>query len=446
MQISTSTSTSTPQKTASSGSIFPGGQTSSFVLVTLLFFIWGMSNNLTDILVQQFRKGFELSQLQAQLVQTANFFGYFLVAIPAARFMRRFGYKAGIMLGLGLFALGTLLFWPAAIIGRYTPFLVALFLVGAGAATLETAGNPLIAEFGSPETAERRLNFAQSFNPPGTVSGVLIGTYFIFSGVELSANRIAEMKIAGTYSAYIHNEIMRVVPTYVGLGFAVLLCAALIARAHFPEFATRRTTAGESNRISDLFRFRHLWAAVLAQFFYVGAQVSTWSAFIPYMKQYTGATERTAGLYLIGNLIALGVGRIVSTPLMRWIKPVRMLGLYSIINIGLLGVGILRPGWMGAYAILFSSFFMSIMFPTIFALGIRGLGEHTKLGGSVVVMSIVGGAILPPLLGLIARQTGSLALGYIVPAAAYIVVALYALARSSATLDHSQMEFPTIAG
>ncbi len=410
-----------------------------FALVTMLFFIWGMSNNLTDILVQQFRKGFELSQLQAQLVQTANFFGYFLVAIPAAKFMRRFGYKAGIMLGLCLFALGTLMFWPAAIIGRYTPFLLALFLVGAGAATLETAGNPLIAEFGPAETTERRLSFAQSFNPPGTVSGVLLGTYFIFSGVEHSAGKIAEMKAAGTYPAYIHDEIMRVVPTYVGLGIAVLLCAVLIARAKFPEFATRRATALEGSRISDLLPYRSLWTAVVAQFFYVGAQVSTWSAFIPYMKQYTGASERTAGFYLIGNLLALGLGRILSTSLMRWVDPVRMLGLYAATNVVLLAVGILHPGWMGVYAILCTSFLMSIMFPTIFALGVRGLGEHTKMGGSVLVMAIVGGAILPPLLGFVARQTGSVALGYAVPAVGYVVVALYALlkrgGRASSSVD-----------
>lgn len=276
MQISSSSGTGTAktsEKTSGTNvPVYPVGQLLPFALVTILFFIWGMSNNLTDILVQQFRKSFELSQLQAQLVQTANFFGYFLIAIPAAKFMNRFGYKGGILLGLSLFALGTLLFWPAAVIGRYPPFLVALFITGAGAATLETAGNPLIAEFGPAETSERRLNFSQSFNPPGTITGVLIGTYFIFSGVEHTDSKIAEMKAAGTYAAYIHNEIMRVVPTYVGIGLTVLLCAIVIARTRLPEFATRRNLGATQSHFSDLFRFRHLWIAVVAQFFCVGTQ------------------------------------------------------------------------------------------------------------------------------------------------------------------------------
>ena len=161
-----------------------------FVLVVVLFFIWGMSNNLTDILVQQFRKGFNLSQLQAQMVQSAVFTGYFCMALPAALLMRRWGYKAGILAGLCIFGAGTLLFWPAAVIGQYTPFLIALFVVGCGSATLETAANPFIAQFGAAETSERRLNFAQAFNPPGTITGVLVGTYFIFSGVELPANKV----------------------------------------------------------------------------------------------------------------------------------------------------------------------------------------------------------------------------------------------------------------
>ena len=175
----------TPNPTARP-SLLPEGSAIAFVLVVLLFFIWGMSNNLTDILVQQFRKGFALSQLQAQMVQSAVFFGYFCMALPAALLMRRWGYKAGILLGLCTFGVGTLLFWPAAVIGQYGPFLLALYVVGCGSAMLETAANPLVAQMGSPETSERRLNLAQAFNPPGTITGVLVGTYFIFSGVELA--------------------------------------------------------------------------------------------------------------------------------------------------------------------------------------------------------------------------------------------------------------------
>jgi FHS family L-fucose permease-like MFS transporter len=405
--------------------VFPTQHRLPFVLVTALFFLWGMSNNLTDILVQQFKKSFELSPLEAQLVQTAVFFGYFCMAIPAAIFMRKLGYKAGILAGLCLFGAGMLLFWPAAVIGHYGPFLVALFVVGCGSATLETAANPFIAQFGDPSTSAQRLNFSQAFNPPGTITGVLVGTFFIFSGVELSSSRVAHMQSTGTYGAYLHSEIMRVVPTYVVLGCIVLLWAVWIAFTRFPQLESVEENAGNKGRFVELFQYPHLWLAVGAQFCYCGAQVSTWSAFIPYVKQYTGASERTAALFLTGNLIALLIGRFVSTGLMRWIRPTTMMGVYALINIALLALGILHPGILGAWAILTTSFFMSIMFPTIFALGVAGLGPNTKIGGSIIVMSVVGAGIVPPVLGYIAKRTGSYALGYSVALVAYFAVAAY---------------------
>jgi FHS family L-fucose permease-like MFS transporter len=410
--------------------VFPTQHILPFVLVTVLFFLWGMSNNLTDILVQQFKKSFELSPLQAQLVQTAVFTGYFCMAIPAAMFMRRWGYKAGILAGMCLFGGGMLLFWPAAIWGHYGPFLCALFIVGCGSATLETAANPFIAQFGPAATSERRLNFSQAFNPPGTITGVLIGTFFIFSGVNPSPEKMANMRVAGTLIHYLHSEIMRVVPTYVGLGCVVLLWVLWIGLTKFPRIESEHEDSGDKGQFADLFRFPHLWLAVLAQFCYCGAQISTWSAFIFYMLQYTGASERTAALFLTGNLIALAAGRIVSTGLMRWFSPTKMMGTYALINIALVAVGVFHPGAVGAGAILASSFFMSIMYPTIFALGVKGLGANTKLGGSVIVMSVVGGAIFPPLLGFVAKHTGSYARGYTVVLLAYIVVALYAFLGS----------------
>jgi MFS transporter, FHS family, L-fucose permease len=413
--------------------LFPLEHILPFVLVTALFFLWGMSNNLTDILVQQFKKSFELSPLQAQLVQTAVFFGYFSMAMPSALLMRRFGYKSGILSGLCMFGTGMLLFWPAAMIGRYAPFLMALFIVGCGSAILETAANPFIAHFGPPETSEQRLNFAQAFNPPGTITGVLVGTFFIFSGVEHSATRVAEMKMAGTYRAYLHGEIMRVVPTYIILGCVVLLMALVIARTRFPPISSEHEEDGDVGHFSELFRYSNLWLAVVAQFFYVGAQVCTWSACIFYMKQYTGVGERTAALFLTGHLVALSLGRIISTWLMRWFNPARMMGVYAVINIALLLVGILHPGMTGGLAILATSFFMSIMYPTIFALGVKGLGPNTKLGGSLIVMALAGAAILPPGLGYIARQTGSYAAGYVAPLSGFVVVALYASCCSRTT-------------
>src|ERR1700728_2681851 len=233
MQVSTSVS-KPDSSMGDNQPVFPLGQMTLFVLVTVLFFLWGMSNNLTDILVQQFKKSFELSQFSAQLVQTANFLGYFCMAIPAALVMRRWGYKAGMIMGLCFFGCGMVLFWPAAVSGSYVPFLVALFTVGCGASVLETAANPFMAQFGPAETSERRLNFAQSFNPPGTIVGVIIGARFIFSGIDKTPDEVATMKAAGTYVPYLHTEIMRVVPTYLALGTVVLLFALVLSRMKFP--------------------------------------------------------------------------------------------------------------------------------------------------------------------------------------------------------------------
>jgi FHS family L-fucose permease-like MFS transporter len=419
--------------------VFPVGHVLPFVLVTVLFFIWGMSNNLTDILVQQFKKSFELSPLQAQLVQTAVFFGYACMAIPAALFMRRWGYKAGIVAGLCIFSTGTMLFWPAASIGQYTPFLIALFIVGCGSATLETAANPFVAQFGAVETSEQRLNFAQSFNPPGTITGVIVGAYFILSGIENSPAKVDQMRAAGTYATYLRMEIMRVVPTYIVISIVVLLFALLIGLIKFPAIQSEHEGSTDHGRFTELFGYPHLWVAVFAQFCYCGAQFATWSAYIFYMKQYTGVTERTAALFLTGNLVAMGLGRFVSTWLMRWFDPAQMTGVYALINIGLLTYGIARPGFAGAMAILVSSFFMSLMFPTIFAMGIKGLGPNTKLGGSLLVMAVAGGGVFPPLLGFVAKRTGSYALGYAVPLAAYIVVALYGFyGRSMQVADEKE--------
>src|SRR5277367_4904872 len=310
MQVSTTVGAGARSQGDEKRSVFPVGHMLLFSLVTVLFFLWGMSNNLTDILVQQFRKSFELSTFSAQLVSTANFTGYFVMAMPAALLMRKWGYKAGMVTGLCLFGGGMILFWPAAVSGQYLPFLVALFTVGSGASFLETASNPFIAQFGDPATSEQRLNFSQSFNPPGTITGVLIGTYFIFSGVEKNQVEVTAMKAAGTYPAYLHTEIMRVVPTYLTFGAVVLLCAFVLSRTTFPVIQVEHEGAGENHgSFAELLRIPAIWIAVAANFCNVGAQISSWSSLIPYMKQYTAVSERSAALYLLSTLIAMSVGR-----------------------------------------------------------------------------------------------------------------------------------------
>ncbi len=428
MQVSTSTGSRTAE--SSKGvAVFPVGQMVLFVLVLVLFFLWGMSNNLTDILVQQFRKSFELSRFSAQLVSTANFTGYFCMAIPAALVMRRWGYKVGMVTGLCLFGAGMVLFWPAAVSGKYVPFLVALFAVGCGASILETAANPFMAQFGPAETSERRLNFAQMFNPPGTILGVWVGRQFILSGVELTPAEVAAKKAAGTYVAYLHGEIMRVVPTYIALGSAVLLFALVLARMKFPKMTSEHEgdTGGHGSFVA-LLHYPQLWFAVAANVLNVGAQICMWSNIIFYLKQYTPLGEKTAANYIIYSLVAMLAGRFLTTPLMKYISASKILGIYGVANVVLMTLAVTRPGMLGAWAIVGGSFFISIMFPTIFALGLKGLGENTKLGGSMLVMAIVGGAFFPLLLGWIARSTGSMALGYLVPLFCFAGVAAYGFA------------------
>jgi len=406
--------------------LFPPGQLVPFILVTVLFFLWGIPNNLNDVLIRHFMKTFEIGRFQAGLVQFAFYIGYFVFAMPAALLMRRLGYKFGFVTGLLLFAAGAFLFWPAALVGSYGFFLFALFVIASGLSFLETASNPFIAQLGDPDTSERRLNFAQAFNPIGTITGALVGTIFIFSGVELSPNEIAARQAQHTYDAYLRSETLRVIKPYLALGALVLIWAFLIFRTKFPSIQSEQEKASSDHgHFSELFRFPHFLFAVVAQFFYVGAQVGTWSYFISYVQEYVHQPEKVAGYFLTGTLAAFGVGRFFSSYLMRFVAPNRLMGIYSLLNIALVTVSVLKPGWTGLWCLFLTSFFMSLMFPTIFALGLKGLGPNTKIGGSLIVMAIVGGALLPLLMGLISDKFHSVALSYSVPLCAYMLIAFY---------------------
>lgn len=421
-----STSTSSVATKSPRHHLFPAGQLVPFILVTVLFFLWAIPNNLNDVLIRQFMKSFVISRFQAGLVQFASYMGYFLLAMPAALVMRKAGYKAGFIIGLLLFGLGAVLFWPAALVGRYWFFLLALFVIGSGLSFLETASNPFIAQLGDPDTSERRLNFSQAFNPFGAISGALIGTTFIFSGVELSPAEIAARKAMGTYEAYLRTETLRVIEPYLVIGCVCFFWAFLIWRTKFPSIQSEHENTQEDHGgFRDLLQHPHFLLAVVAQFFYVGAQVGTWSYFIQYVQEYAHQPEKVAGYFLTGTLAAFGVGRFVSAYLMRFIAPNKLMGAYGLANIVLVSIGVLAPGWTGLWAIFLTSFFMSLMFPTIFALGLKGLGPNTKIGGSLLVMAIVGGAVLTPLMGLISEQLHSIALAYSVPLVAYVIIALY---------------------
>ena len=397
-----------------------------FALVTALFFFWGIPNNLNDVLIRQFMKSFEITRFRAGLVQSAFYMGYFVLSMPAALIMRRFGYKAGLVTGLLLYSTGSILFWPAAVIGRYGFFLAALFVIASGLSFLETGANPFIAQLGDPVSSERRLNFSQAFNPIGSIVGVLIGTAFIFSGVELSQDQVSVMKAAGTYQAYLRHETLRVVTPYIVLGSVVFLWALIIIRTKFPVMAGEAATERhDKGRFRDLLKYSHFIQAVIAQFFYVGAQVGTWSYFITYVQDYVHEPEKFAGYLLSGTLVAFGLGRFSCTYIMKFIRPNMLMGIYSLLNITLAGIGVFFPGWMGVWAVFLTSFFMSPMYPTIFALGLKGLGPNTKIGGSLIVMGIIGGAVFTPIMGLVAEAAKSMAMAMLVPLACYVFVAYF---------------------
>jgi MFS transporter, FHS family, L-fucose permease len=399
----------------------------AFALIVSLFFLWGVANNLNDVLIKQFKKAFELSDFRAGLVQSAFYAGYFLLAIPASLSMRRFGYRVALVIGLLLYAAGAFLFYPAAVLHTYGLFLGALFVIASGLAFLETAANPLVTVLGPPAGAARRLNLAQSFNPLGSITGVLIGRYFIFSSVERSRAELDSMS-AGARAAYYAAQSEVVHGPYLVIGLVVLVWAVLIALVPLPP----AVLAVDGRRASSpgflrLFRNTNYLLAVMAQFFYVGAQVGIWSYFIRYAQQtLPGTNERHAADFLTGALVVFMFGRFAGTALMRYVSPARLLGVFSAIALALAAVALLFPGHFGVGALVVASFFMSIMFPTIFALGLRGLDDEArKSGASFMVMAIIGGATLTVLMGAISDAIG-IHWAMIVPIVSFAVVHVFA--------------------
>jgi MFS transporter, FHS family, L-fucose permease len=410
----------------------PGGKTfitpgflGATVLVVALFAFWGLSNSLNDVLIPQFRKTFLLGDFASSFVQFATFIGYFTFAIPASLFMRRFGYRAAVVMGLVLFGSGALLFWPAAQFGEYHFFLIALFVVASGLSFLETSANPMIAAMGPAENADQRLNFAQMFNPLGTIVGVFVGKELILSEHTTSPEQIRALAPAAQ-AAWRAGELAAVKLPYLGIGGVVLLWALLVAIAKFPPLATQRAAQdGRGAGFSGLGAFRHYWFGVFAQFAYVGAQVGVWSFVIRYtVFNSPGTAEKLAANNLLLTLTLFFAGRFAGTLLMSKLRPALLLGTFAAVDIVLCILAATSGGSLGLYALLATSFFMSIQFPTIFTISLRGLGEHTKAGSSFLVMAIVGGAIIPPLMGLVS-DASSINLAMFVPAACFAVVAWF---------------------
>jgi FHS family L-fucose permease-like MFS transporter len=382
-----------------------------FVLISSLFLLWGFCSGLLDNLNKHFQNSLQLSKFQSGFVQNAFYMGYFLMAFPAGMVARRFGYKGGIILGLALAATGALWFIPASGINAYWAFLMGLFILASGLACLETIANPYTTVLGPTASGATRINIAQTCNGVGWISGMFIGAHAILSA---------------TKEVNTSNE--RLYIPYLGIGIAVAVLLVVFIFAKVPDLraAEEFTAEAEGRATKPLFKRSHFTMGVVAQFLYVAAQTGIFSFFINYaVVNINQLSDQAAGNLQTLAFVLFASGRLVGSAVVGLTRPHQALAVYAVINTVMMVVAMAGGGLAGVIGVMASFFFMSIMFPTIFALSIRGLGDHTKLGSSVLVMSIVGGAIMTPLMGLIADK-GGMRVGFIIPLICFAFIAAYA--------------------
>jgi FHS family L-fucose permease-like MFS transporter len=393
-----------------------------FILITCLFFLWGFAHNLDPILIPHLKKSFTLTTTQATLVDSSVFIAYFVMALPAGFIMKRWGYKMGIICGLLLFSFGAFLFVPAANQQSYQYFLFALFIIACGLTILETAANPYASALGDAKSATLRLNFAQSFNGLAVALAPVIGAKLIltkgYTDAQLSTMTDAAKKAA------LAAEAGSVKLPYTILAFVLLAIAIIFYFIKLPDIRNQEQQNKDGGLLKT-FRHKNLSWAVAAQFFYVGAQVCVFSLFILYATEVTHITELQAATYLSIGGLAFLIGRFMGTLFMAFVKPNILLTIYAVICASLCVVAINYTGVFTLYAIIGICFFMSIMFPTIFSLGIKDLGPDTEMASSLIVMSIVGGAVMPRFFGLISDGTKNIQNGYIIPLVCFLVVAYF---------------------
>ena len=387
-----------------------------FILVTTLFFLWGFAYGLLDVLNKHFQETLNITKQRSTLLQAAYFGAYFLIALPAGLFMQKAGYKKGIIIGLLLYAAGALLFYPSAQNASFPFFLLALFILASGLTFLETAANPYITVLGKPETSEFRLNLSQSFNGVGSFLGPIIGGVLFF----------------GSSSSGTSNDLDSVKIVYVAIASVVLLLAFIFFRTTMPEIKEEElVTNTQTHTGKSLFQHTQFVWAVVAQFFYVAAQVGIAALFINYCTEKDlGISNERASYLLAASLLLFTIGRFAGTAIMKVIAPGKLLALFAIANIALSAVVIWMDGMISVYALMAIFFFESIMFPTIFALGVKNLGVHTKKGSSFIIMAIVGGALVPYFMGILA-EAYSTPFSYIVPMFCFAVVLIFAWNQKS---------------
>ncbi|SIN71191.1 L-fucose:H+ symporter permease [Chitinophaga niabensis] len=394
----------------------------TFILVISLFFLWALTGNLIPVLIPHLRKACQLNDFQSAFIDSAYWVSYFFFALPAAWVMRKWSYKTGIITGLLIAATGAILFFPAAELRSFGLFLFALFLVAAGMTFLETAANPYITIMGSKETAVQRLNFAQAFNGLGAFVAAFFLSKVILSGKEFSTEQLNAMN-PEALNSYLLSEARSVQVPYLAIAGVLLLVALIFRLVHFPP--VQEEHGGKLSINLRVFRHVHFRWGVIAQFAYVGAQVCISSFFIRYAGFSAGMPELEATTFLGMLLLCFMIGRYVGTFLMQKIAPRILLIIYSAACVLLLAYCVLQGGRIGVYFLLMVEFFMSIMFPTIFSLAIRDLGNETKSASAFLVMSIVGGALIPLGLGAIAYYY-NVQLAYVVPMICFAVVLYYA--------------------
>ena len=404
-----------------------------FVLLILCFAAWGSAANLSEVMVSVFKKIFTgMSNFQSGLVTFAYYGAYFLLAVPAAFINRRFGYKVGVLTGLGLAAIGGFLFLPASLTLTYGAFLAALFVLAAGLSILETSANPFAIAMGPEATGTRRLNLAQVFNPIGANIGVLLGAVVITPNIILGKSGAptggAELAAAQKHDLNV------VLGPYIGIAIVLLIIWVLIAFKKMPipveEVERQHDAAAHSHGkgwLGRLWRNPHYRYGVVAQFFNIAAQVGTWSFTIQYVEYAIGAPPRTAGLYLQASLILFLISRFVMFLLLGIFRPTKLLAAMAGLGVVLALIGVLSPNMFGVIAVVCISLCLSLMFPTIYGVSLQGLGDDTKFGAAGLVMAILGGAIVSPIQGAIVDATGSQAAGFLIPALGFAVVLAYAI-------------------
>ncbi len=396
-----------------------------FILLTSCFAWWGLANNMTDTLLAAFKKIMSMSDFQTSWIQLAFYGSYFCLALPAAIFIKKFSYKSGVLLGLGLFVAGALLFYPASKTMNYLHFLAALYILAGGLSILETSANPYIIAMGPEETGTRRLNFAQSFNPIGSILGVVLSKFFILSNLNKASASERALMSTDELTKIQSAELSAVMGPYVAVAFLLIVIWIMIASLKMPKASDADNSLNLGPTFKRLFKNRHYMWGVVAQFFYVGAQIGVWSFTIRYVMQELHLNEADASSYYLAALVLFTASRFVCTWLMRFMTPGTLLSVLSIAAIACTLTVIFSGGIVGVCALVAISACMSLMFPTIFGLAVRGLGEDTKIGGSGLIMAILGGAVLTAVQGTVSDMTSSINMAYFVPLVCFVVIAYY---------------------